>query len=167
MSQHDAVSTTIDGCKYEMNYLPPMESHELFMDVVKMVGPTLGPLFDLLFAGKAKSSDLKTMLDQEIGPDFFSRATTSLFDALNKDVSRRVIEGLRKVSRADGTSLDSQFDVHFHGRLDSMYKWVFWGMRVQWGKCFGALGSVIDLQGAKFQTPTEQSPSPNTLQPTG
>jgi hypothetical protein len=167
MSQLEAVSQEIDGHQYEMYMLPPLDSHDLFMDVVKMVGPTLGPVIDALFAGRErKGAGLDDLLEQEVGPDFFSKAATNLFGSIDKTVLKRVIEAFKEVTLVDKKPLSKIFDVHFKGELASMYKWLGWGMKVQWGKSLSALVSGIQNQGAGMLNKMG-SPSPTTLSATG
>jgi hypothetical protein len=156
VSQLDAERKVIGGKTFEMYMLPPMESHELLMDVAKMVGPSLGPVLDKLFGeGRSKGE----ILEQELGAEFFTKAASALFAGLDKKVLADVMGALRKVTFVDGACLDGTFDVEFKGNLDSMYKWLFFGMNVQWGKSLGALVSAVPAlpQGAK-----EESPSPKT-----
>jgi hypothetical protein len=156
VSQLDAEKKVIGGKTYEVYMLPPMQSHELLIDVAKMVGPALGPVLDKLFSGDRSKGEV---LDQELGVEFFTKAASALFSGLDKKVLNDVMSALRQVTHVDGVALDTNFDFHFKGNLDSMYKWLFFGMKVQWGKSFGALVSAAPAlhPGAK-----EESPSPKT-----
>ncbi len=148
MSQFDAETKEIDGEKYEVYMLPPMQSHDLLMDVAKMIGPALGPVLDKLFSGGRSAGEV---LDMEVSSEFFTKASSALFSGLDKKVLHDVIKALRSVTHVGGKKLDSVFDVHFKGRLDNMYKWLAFGMSVQWGKSFSALVSAVPVlqQGAK------------------
>lgn len=148
MSQTQGASKEIDGKEYTMFQLAPMRSHDLLMDVVKMVGPSLGPVLDALISG---SKDGKSVtLDTEIGPDFFTRAASSLFTSLDKATVKRVIDTFASVTMVEGSDgkLESHLEAHFIGRLAALYKWVAWGMAVQWGGLFSALGESTAAQGA-------------------
>jgi len=156
MSQNTPFTETIGEVKYEIYMLPPLESHELLMDVAKMVGPALGPVLDKLFAGG--SADLETIMDKELGSGFFSDALGGLFGGLEKSTLDRVIKAFRKVTMVDGVQLDKIFDRHFQGDLGSMYKWIGFGMKVQWGKSLSALvgdlGGLPALLAERSQSPT-------------
>jgi len=168
MSQLEAISEVIDGKQYDMYMLEPLTSHDLFMDVVKMVGPTLGPIFDAAFAGRGSAEGLEDLLEREIGPDFFSNATTKLFGAIDKAVLNKVIAEFRKVTLVDGVELNKTFDVHFKGEIHNMYKWLLFGMKAQWGKSFSALVSGVMTQGAKTMAKKKkESQSQTTLLKTG
>ena len=145
MSQLTTEKTKIGEHEYEMHMLDPLTSHDLLMDVAKMIGPAIGPVFDRLFQNK-KVTDLEGVLDQNIGVDFFSSAADSLFKGIDKKVLRNVIDEFQKVTFVDGTELSKTFAIHFRGALDSMYQWIAWGMSVQWGKSLSALVGAIPFQ---------------------
>jgi hypothetical protein len=152
MGRSEAHTETINNADYEMYMLPPMDSHDLLMEVTKMTVPAIGPLIDKLVAGKS-GDDLQKLLSQEIPPDFFSKAFSSLATNLDKNVLHKVIKAFESVTVVTTSSgkkgkLKDLFDVHFQGELDAMYKWIAWGMRVQWGKSLSALaGGLGELQG--------------------
>ncbi|MCP4605066.1 MAG: hypothetical protein GY847_31840 [Proteobacteria bacterium] len=144
MSQESVETKTIEGIEYTVRMLPPMESNDLLMDVAQMIGPSIGPILDKFF-GKASLEDA---LDQQVTPEFFAKAATALFGGLSKQTVRAVIEAMKKISLADNKPLAPVFDVHFMGKLDQMYAWLAFAMRVQWGKCFSALVQTMAVQGA-------------------
>lgn len=160
MSQNTEAKTKIDGHDYVMYMLAPMVSHNLLMDVVRMVGPALGPALDALF-GMAKEKKGADFLDLELGPEFFGKAAKALFEGLDKKVLENVIDAFKDQTHIDGKPLGPIFDIFYRGELGAMYKWIAWGMKVQWGKSFSALVTSIDIQGA-ISRMTAGSPSPIT-----
>ena len=164
MSQVVPVKTTIGEKQYTMSMLPPMKSHRLLTKVAKMVGPSLGPVFDKLFNEvKAGKGDV---LDQDVPVAFFTNAAGSLFDSLDEKVLDEVMAEFQAVTVVEGLGLlEGKFDVHFLGRLDEMYQWVAWGMSVQWGKVFGGLAAAAKAKVAMAvamtaaQTSAEESSS--------
>jgi len=161
MSQKAGVTKEIGDRSYVMYLLAPMESHDLLMDVVKMVGPSLGPLLDAAFSGGKKLD-----MDKELGVDFFAKAAGSLFGSLDKAVVKRVMEKFAKVTRVEGSDgfLDKSLDAHFIGRLPALYQWIAWGMSVQWGGLWSALGDTVAARGAAMQA---LSPSQSLTDSTG
>lgn len=162
MSQVTSNKESINGHEYEMFMLPPMDSHELLMDVAKMVGPAVGPLLDQLLQGKSAGNlEFDKVMEQDLGPEFFTKAAGSLFSNLNKVVLKKVIDAFKEVTLVTGSGkLTDIFDVQFSGELDAMYKWIAFGMKVQWGKSLNALvGGLGDLQGKLGQ---KQSQSQDT-----
>lgn len=159
MSQKEGVTEVIDGKTYTMYMLPPMVSNDLLIDVAKMIGPALGPVVDYLVTGK-KSDELSAVMDKELDSGFFTKVATSLSRELDKEVFTRVIQTFKQFTHVDGQPLDRIFDAHFRGELGAMYRWLAWGMRVQWGKCWSALGGVVSLPGAIVPpVPPSKSPS--------
>lgn len=144
MSQTNSEKTKIGDKEYEMYMLPPMQSHDLLMDVAKMVGPALGPLIDALFS-KATGKGADDLMGQELGTDFFTKAAGALFSGVDKSILKNVIDTFKEITFVGGTPLKGIFEAHYLGKLDEMYKWIGWGMRVQWGKSLNALVSVINL----------------------
>ncbi len=159
MSQAEPVEKTIDGVKYVMYMLPPKPSYRLFIKVIKMVGPALGPVLDTALAGKSKS-ETTSFLDREVGPDFFSKAASRLFESLDESVLDRVVDEFAAVTEADGIFLNKTFDSHFMGSLDQMAKWLGWGMKAQWGKLLSVW--VDEIKSRQPGRQTEESPSQNT-----
>ena len=151
MSQVAPHARTIGDHEFTMYMLPPMTSHNLLMDLLQMVGPGLGPVFDAL-GSKAQGKQISELLNEDLTSDFFTKAADALFRGLRKDVLENVIKMFRQVSQVDGKQLDGVFDAIFLGRLDLMYQWLVWGMQVQWGKAFGALLGGIGKSGAVVAT---------------
>lgn len=158
MSQADPHKISIDGHEFVMHMLPPMVSHDLLIEVVQMVGPGMGPVLDAL-GSNVKGKQVTDLLSEDLTSDFFSRASEALFKGLRRDVIERVIRAFRSVTRVDNQLLDGTFDIFFLGRLDLLYRWLGWGMGVQWGKAFRALLGGIGKQGAVLTEKVFQSPN--------
>ena len=144
MSQLDGVTKEIDGNSYTIYMLSPLLSHDLLLDLVKMVGPALGPVLDKIYGDKTENG----LLQQSLGDDFFSKATSMLCVGLDKKILRDVIAS---VTHVDGKPLKPVFDIHFRGRLDTMYKWMAFGIEVQWRKSLSVLLTAA-TQGAILPT---------------
>jgi hypothetical protein len=169
MGQNKPVKETIEGKAYEMYMLPPMVSHDLFVDVVKMVGPSLGPVIDKLFS-KAQGKKVKDLMDMEIGADFFAKAADSLFQNLKKETIENLIEKFKEVTHVSVSGkmvpLTQVFDIHFQGDLGPMYKWLGWGMKVQWGKSLSTLIGGVKIP-AVGNPPVEVQEPPSPMASTG
>jgi hypothetical protein len=152
MSQREAVEKTLGEHKYTMYMLPPRTSNALLVKVVKMVGPSIGPLFDMFFNKLKSSKDMSEIMDEEIGVEFFQNASSTFFEHLDNDIINEVLDQFAKVGEADGHPMPGIFDLHFMGDLGRMYKWMFWGMQVQWGKSLGDLIGQIPLPSVKETT---------------
>lgn len=157
--QSQGVSKEIDGKTYTMFTLPPMESHDLLVDFSRMAVPGIGPIVDAVFGGAEKG---KGGFDQELGPDFFTRAARVLAESLDKETLKRMISEFAKVTIVkESGKLNEIFDAHFAGRLPAMYLWLGWGIEVQWGGLLGALKSSSQLQSA-FEGLRSKSPTDST-----
>ena len=162
MSQLKAETTKIGDHEIQMFMLDPMTSHELLVDVATMVGPALGPVLDSILSGRS-IGELDGILDENLGADFFTKATKELFSGLNKKTLREVIETFRKVTYVDGIELEKTFAEVFRGELDTMYKWIAWGMGVQWGKSLIALvGAIPSPRSNKGTSEKSKSPMAST-----
>jgi hypothetical protein len=144
MSQLIPSDKNIGAHKYEMNMMPPRKSHRLLVKLVKMIGPSLGPVFDMFF-DKVKSSGVKNVMDQEIGAAFFTKAIGNLCDDLDNVILDEIIDALADTTHVDGKHLKPNFDAHFLGNLGEMYQWLAWGMSVQWGKSLTGLVELMPL----------------------
>jgi hypothetical protein len=144
MSQKDPVIKRIGDYNFKMFMLPPLLSNRLLLEVTKMIGPSVGPVVDMIF-NSAKSRNTNA-LDIELGSDFFSKAAQALFKDLEVATTERLIEAFSKVTAVDDQPLEGRVDYFFIGELDVMYQWLAWGLKVQWGKCLSSLVSAISAQ---------------------
>jgi len=145
MSQFNGETREIDGNKYTVYMLGPMVSHDLLVDLSKMVGPSLGPVLDV-FANSLSSG--KPTLENELNADFFTKAASSLFASLDKVTLKNIINSMAEVTHVDGKPLKPIFEAHFRGKLQAMYKWLAFAMQAQWGKCLSALVDNVQARGA-------------------
>ena len=144
MSQKDPVIKRIDDYNFKMFMLPPLLSNRLLLEVTKMIGPSVGPVADMIFnSAKSRNTDA---LDVELGYDFFSKVSQTLFKDLEVATTERLIEAFSKVTAVDDQPLEGRVDYFFIGELDVMYQWLAWGLKVQWGKCLGSLVNAIREQ---------------------
>ena len=144
MSQKDPVIKRIGDYNFKMFMLPPLLSNRLLLEVTKMIGPSVGPVVDMIFNSvKSRNTDA---LDIELGSDFFSKAAQALFKDLEVATTERLIEAFSKVTAVDDQPLEGRVDYFFIGELDVMYQWLAWGLKVQWGKCLGSLVNAISAQ---------------------
>ena len=162
MPQNELASTTIGEFDYEMAMIAARRSNRLLIAVAKMVGPAVGPLID---KAADQKKGVKSLLDVELGADFFSKALSNLFAHLDEDTLDRVVDEFAKVTFVTGVgklSDQGKIDIHFQDRIGDLYKWLLWGMKVQWGKSLSALDFFTStVQGAKKEKES-QSPSTST-----
>lgn len=155
MSQMDSREKVIDGVTYTIYMLPPKVAMDLLVDVSKVVGPSLGALLD---AAESKGNG-GSVLDLDITSPTISNALGALLERVDKKTLRSMIDQLVPVSMADGVKLEGAFDIHFRGRLGSMFKWLFFALQTQFGDFIDAL---VGATGQGAEMTAAPSPSPIT-----
>lgn len=157
MTQMDTQTKMIDGTKFTMSMMDPFASNRLFIDVMKVVAPTVAAVADG-FAKGEEAPELGSILDKDVDFGVLGRAAGKFFQVLDSSLVERMAHEFGQLTEmeTDGHSMLLESAVQpavFRGKIDLMYKWIFWGAQVQWGKLFGALVSGVSGQGALTQTP--------------
>jgi hypothetical protein len=137
MSQRTSEAKEINGVKYEVFMLPPKISLSLMEDLGKVLGPAFGALVDRSF-----SSQTGDALDSEVS---FTGAAKLLFQNLEKGMMQDVILKLASVTHADGTPLDKIWEVHFLGKMGSLFKWLGFALRTQYSDFLEEVGIASGL----------------------
>ena len=132
------ISNDIDGYKYKVFMMDPLDAGDMIADIGKVFGPSLGAL---------ASGDSNTGLLDADG-DSLGKAISSFFDKVTKEKQREILSAMSKLSYVimpDGSEpkLSSVFNAHFRGRVSSMYKWCFFAMKVQFADFFSGLETAI------------------------
>jgi hypothetical protein len=124
VSQQNSEIKEIEGVKYEVFMLAPSVSLDLGVEIGKVLGPAFGALID-----KASATEAKDVLDTDVN---FADAAKLLFQNLEKGMLQNVILKLASVTHADGTPLDKIWEIHFRGKLGSLFKWMGFALKVQY-----------------------------------
>ena len=133
-------STVIDGDRYEMTLFGATQGYRLFHRLFKMFGPSFGHLVDAMSGDKGAS-----IRDVNLASDAAVSALKRLVDDVHEADLDHLIDALRKqthVAAGGGQNsipLAGVFEVHFQGRMGTMFKWLAWGLRVQYASFFDAL----------------------------
>ena len=134
-------STTIDGDRYEMALFGATQGYRLFHRLFRMFGPSFGRLVDAM-------KDGGSIQDVDMASDAAVSALKSLVSDVTEADLDHVIDSLKKQTHvgAGGTDktipLAGVFETHFQGRLGSMFKWLAWGLRVQYQSFFDVFASM-------------------------
>lgn len=162
MAQVDSQETEIRGVRYRVRMLDPLKANDILIDLLAILGPSIGAL-----GGKAVADgSISGLLDSEDSPSF-ERAVSSFVQRLDKATFRRIVDELAKhteFSEDDGEKwprLSDQMQIHFRGRLGQMYRWLWFALKVQFADFFDGIESVTSLA-ERFVGPRSQAPSPNT-----
>lgn len=148
-------TTVIDGDRYEMTLLGATQGIRLFHRLFRMFGPAFGRVMDSVGEG----NDLLSV-------DLSSNAAVAGLQTIATSVSEadldHLVDTLKKQTQVgpDGADklmpLAGVFELHFSGRLGSMFKWLGWGLKVQYGNFLDAFASTMPPSGG------EGSPAANS-----
>lgn len=121
---------SIDGCVYQVSTLPATTGLSMMGEIAKMIGPSFGRLADSTGKDGKKSVN---PLDVQIDGKVLSEALTSFSDRLDDVKVQAIIQKLAGVTLVDGKQLQQVFDDHFAGNFPSMFKWIGFALKVQFG----------------------------------
>lgn len=151
-------STYIDDYKYEMTMLAATPSYKLFHRLFRMLGPSFGTLVDVI----PSNGDLGEI-------DFSGPAVTRGIQALTENVKETDLEHL--ITQLKGqthvgveagsdktTQLTPIFEVHFQGQIGSLFKWIYWGLTVQYGNFQSAFASMMPQGGGESEAEAVTKP---------
>lgn len=131
----------INGVTYSVSQLPPTQALDLLMDLVKMLGPALGPVFENV----GTLGDLMEREASDVKLTFLGEAVRGLCGGLDKNVTKNAIKALASVTSCNpGGQLDRTFEAFFLDRgLGDMFVWLKFALEVQFSDFLTALGSAI------------------------
>lgn len=169
MSQLDAETKEIDGHTYKVLMLDPLVATDLLADIGQVLAPTLGALGGIL--AKEKGDTLSKVLDGFEPEDntnidsAVEKAVVGFFQRFDKAKQREFISILAKVTMVvmpDGKEprLQDVFQIHFRGRVMSLYKWFAFALKVQYQDFFS--GTSIDISRVVQKVGQATSSSPST-----
>lgn len=133
--------TVIDGDLYEMSLFGATQGYRLFHRLFKMFGPSFGKLIDAV-----ADSNLQ---DVNLSSDAVVTALRSLTDSVSEADLDVLIDALRKQTLVGvgGTEktvpLAGVFELHFSGRIGTMFKWLGWGVKVQYSSFADAFADMM------------------------
>ena len=142
--------------------LDPFEANDILVDIGHIIGPSVGALF------AAHSSDglnMSSMLDVDPDSEMVNSAIGGLFQRIEKQKMRELIQKLSKVTEVSSSGngktprLNTVMALHFRGRLGAMYKWLWFALKVQYADFFESAGSAIAHAGELAKAAMSQSQS--------
>ena len=152
MSQRaqDSKTVVIDGCSYSCLMLDPLTATDMVADLGFIFGPSLGALGSALLKETGSSADTFKKLMDEGGEglgDALEKAVLEFFARFDKSKQREFINTLADVTYVKQgdkeVKLSSILSIHFRGRIGSLYKWLGWALKVQFGDFFSPLRGAI------------------------
>lgn len=156
MSQRTSKKQTIDGTEYEVFMLPPKKARRILVEMTKVIGPALG--------GIAGKGDLGKLMDSDVSGIDWQAAISGLTEKLSDEMLDDHMSEFAKVTQVTGKGyLSEVFDAHFTGAVDSMFKWYWFALKVNFGNFFSALESAsAPLITAAKAKAAKESESPST-----
>lgn len=157
MSQKTEHSRTIDGKTYVVLMLPPLEAHDVLMDLTKTVLPSFGNLLASFVGSPAgggeepggAASSFWDLIEQVSDREQMAEAFHALARSLDKEQVRALMRRMAELTRVQmgerQPTLSDVFDAHFQGRIMSMYRWLAYALEVNFGDFFGSLASDTGL----------------------
>lgn len=138
---------TIGDHTYRVYQLPATQGLAMFMDLAKMVGPSLGVLIDAAKTEKGGSASLSDLMGTNIQGDAFGTAMTALVDRFDTAKVQEMISKLREKTEVDISGagnfvrLGSIYEVHFAGKIGGLLGWLRFALEVQFSDFLSSLAS--------------------------
>lgn len=118
-------TTTIEGLEFAVIEFPATEGLRLLTTLTKLLaGPVAAALEALPPGGLAR------LLDQEMNFSLVGKAVGALSDRLDEDQVDELVKRLLACTYLDGKEVRPQFDVLFQGRYTTLFKLVWYVLRV-------------------------------------
>lgn len=151
--------TVIDGHRYEMTMLGATASYRLFHKLFNIIGPSFGSVMD----ATQKGTDI---LDVDLSSNVVVQGIQSLTQNLKESDLDHVIDVLKKQTHVSvdpavhekTIPLANVFEAHFSGTLASMFKWLYWGLTVQY-QDFSTAFANLTLPSVGGESRAASSPS--------
>lgn len=131
----------IEGRTYTFSQMGPKQSLKTLVKLSKIVGKPIA-----LMAGGGSA---KGLLGKDIAPEILGAAAGAMFEKLDEDETVQICETLTSFPQVlcDGQKVD--FNSHYDGKLDLMFKVLMAALEVQYGNFFaGLLGRADSLIGS-------------------
>lgn len=129
---------------FRVHQLPPDQAEELFLDLVKQVGPSIAA-----FLSEANGDSLKGLLQKSVGSPAFLAMIRELVDRLDKTTYRQMCDVLAEVSQVQmgkaWPQLKTVESEIFRGRIMLRFKWLALALKVQYAGFFDDLGDAKAL----------------------
>lgn len=154
--------TMIDGHRYEMTMFGATQATDVFYLLWKVLFPSVGTLIDATSKPKGEN-DTPSILDMDLASSEGVKMLMVLTDRLKRDDLEFVINALRKQTHVgiNGSEktvpLSGVYEMHFSGRFGSLFKWIGWGIKVQFANFPDAFASLMQhAQAAMPQVESDQ-----------
>ena len=139
----------VKGAIYRVHQFKATKGLGMFLELAKMVGPSLGILVDGAAPGKDGKVDLASVMSMRISGDVFGKATEALFGRMDTARVQAMIAELAEQtyvnpepSQGDKfVPLKSIYELHFAGKLGALFAWLKFALEVQFADFLSSLGT--------------------------
>lgn len=135
-------SKVIDGDLYEMTQFGATQGYRLFHRILRILGPSFGHIMDALVVTK----DIR---DVDLSSDVVVEGIKALTESFKEADMDLVVDLMKKATHVgvggsrETVPLSGVFEAHFSGRIGSMFKWLGWGLQVQYGSFTSAFAGLM------------------------
>lgn len=136
----DLVKKSIDGHEYEFSQMGPRQSLKVLVKLSKIVGKPIA-----MIAGGEKGVKPTSLMQKDVAPELFGAAVGAMVDRLDEDETVDLCVQLTSFPQVlcDGQKVD--FNAHYDGKLDLMFKVLAAALEVQYGNFFAGLFATGEL----------------------
>lgn len=154
----DRQKTIINGYRYEMTMLGATASYRLFHRLLKMFGPSVGAFMEAT-SGGLDSVDISSDVVVRGIRTLTSSISEEDFDYLVAQMREETFVSVDNVHLEKTIPLRTCFELHFSGEIGSLFQWLYWSLKVQYGTFTDAFANFKSLSGGE-DTQAASSPSP-------
>jgi hypothetical protein len=130
-----------------MTMLGATAGYKLFHRLFRMLGPTFGSMMDI-------GAEAKSVEDIDVSSKTVVDAIRMLSENVKEEDLEHVIDELKSQSHVGPNGSDKTiplaqvFEAHFAGDITGLFRWLFWGLQVQ----YSTFRSVFRI----FASPAEE-----------
>lgn len=152
----EATTVNIEGVEYQFSLVPSSKALDVFIDVVKVAGPTLGPVVGSFLSGKKG-------LEVDLSEIKLEDAVKGFTDSLSKDTIKSIMKTFAEhTTVVGGGPLAKVYEFHFaqHGMMHHM-QWFGEFLKFQFGDFWDVLLSTLARLGTKA-SPEKSQETPSS-----
>lgn len=151
----EPTTITVDAVEYQLSLLPSSKALDVFIDIVKVAGPTIGPVIGSFLAGGKKG------LEVDVSEIKLEDAVKGFTDSLNKDTLKTIMKMFAEHTIVVGSGpLNKLYEMHFaqQGVMHQM-QWFGECLKFHYSDFWDVLLSMLARLTAKASSDAETSQS--------
>ena len=159
MSQLESQVRTIEGHKFEVFKLSPLDANDVLIDIGHALAPALGEAAKIY---GAMSEEEGNPLDLDTDDPRIGSAIAALAQNITKPKMRELINTMASVTHCDGTPLPRVMEKVFRGDLPLLYQWLWFSLTANFSNFSGWLAKSIGGATARAKASQSQNTSSDT-----